>query len=309
MRIREPGKVCEGLWYLGRKESGVYLLEGSKEAMIISGGMSYIVPSILKQMEEFGIDRNRIKKLLILHSHFDHVGIVPFFKRSQPDLEIYASARAWEILAMPKAIETINAFSRDVAERMGMTGALESYDLDWSDDVKGLTVREGDRIDLDGTEVLVIETPGHSSCAISAYAPALNALFPSDSGGIPFGEIIISSGNSNYAKYQESLEKLKTFEVKHYCADHYGYVTGEEAARFISRSIECAEEHRELMEKTYLKTRDIDRAVDELMPAFYRDNPDYFLSPEIFRGVYRQMIKHIAQALEEKKSPSGRQSR
>jgi len=284
-------------------------LEGSKEAMIISGGMSYIVPSILKQMEEFGIDRNRIKKLLILHSHFDHVGIVPFFKRSQPDLEIYASARAWEILAMPKAIETINAFSRDVAERMGMTGALESYDLDWSDDVKGLTVREGDRIDLDGTEVLVIETPGHSSCAISAYAPALNALFPSDSGGIPFGEIIISSGNSNYAKYQESLEKLKTFEVKHYCADHYGYVTGEEAARFISRSIECAEEHRELMEKTYLKTRDIDRAVDELMPAFYRDNPDYFLSPEIFRGVYRQMIKHIAQALEEKKSPSGRQSR
>ncbi|MBW2031166.1 MAG: MBL fold metallo-hydrolase [Deltaproteobacteria bacterium] len=300
MRTREPGKVCEGLWYLGRKESGVYLLEGSEGSMIISGGMSYIVPAILKQMEDFAIDRNRIKKLLILHSHFDHVGVVPFFKRSQPDLEIYASARAWEILSMPKAIETINAFSRDVAERMGMTGALGSHDLDWRDDIQGSVVRDGDRLDLDGVEVHIIETPGHSSCAISAYAPALKALFPSDSGGIPFDHIIVTSGNSNFTKYQESLERLKTLEVRYYCADHYGYVTGDEAATFISRSIECAREHRDLMEKTYLRTQDIDKAVDELMPAFYRDNPDYFLSPDIFRGVYRQMIKHIAQALEDK---------
>ena len=39
MRIREPGRVCEGLWFLGHKESGVYLLEGKNHSMFISGGM------------------------------------------------------------------------------------------------------------------------------------------------------------------------------------------------------------------------------------------------------------------------------
>ena len=95
MRIRKPGRVQEGLWLLGREESGIYLLEGEDGSMIISGGMSYILPDVLGQIEEFGIDEEKITKLLILHSHFDHVGIIPFFKRRHPKMEVYASERAW----------------------------------------------------------------------------------------------------------------------------------------------------------------------------------------------------------------------
>ncbi|MCK5554244.1 MAG: MBL fold metallo-hydrolase, partial [Deltaproteobacteria bacterium] len=90
MRIRKPGKVLHNLWYLGREQAGVYLLDGGDEAMIINGGLAYLVPDLLRQFEKFGIDEEKIKKLLILHSHFDHVGIVPFFKRRHQDLEIYA---------------------------------------------------------------------------------------------------------------------------------------------------------------------------------------------------------------------------
>jgi glyoxylase-like metal-dependent hydrolase (beta-lactamase superfamily II) len=93
MRIRKPGKVHERIWFLGREESGVYLLEGDDGSMMVSGGMSYIVSDILQQFKEFNIDENRIKKLLVLHSHFDHVGIIPFFKRRHPKMEVYASER------------------------------------------------------------------------------------------------------------------------------------------------------------------------------------------------------------------------
>ena len=98
MRIRKPGKVRDRLWFLGRKESGVYFLEGNDESIIINGGMSYIVSDLLRQFKEFGIDEERITKLLILHAHFDHVGMVPFFKRRHPKIDIYASRRGWEIL-------------------------------------------------------------------------------------------------------------------------------------------------------------------------------------------------------------------
>jgi glyoxylase-like metal-dependent hydrolase (beta-lactamase superfamily II) len=302
MRIRTAGKICDGLWFLGREESCVYLLEGEREAMILSGGMSYIVPDILEQLRRWGIDEERITKLLILHSHFDHVGIVPFFKRRNPNLEIYASARGWEILGMPKAIATINEFSRDVARRLNKEDVFSRYDLEWRDDVKGMTVGEGDRLELGGLEVHILETPGHSSCSITAYVPRLKALFASDGGGIPFKETIIPSGNSNFTKYQQSLEKLKDLDVDFVCADHYGYVTGGEARGFIRRGIELAARLRSRIEEVYLQYRDVSKAAKTLVEEFYRVNPDYFLSPSIYEGVYGQMVRHIAQGIEQQEA-------
>ena len=303
MRIREPGKICEGLWFLGHSDTGVYLLEGRDHSMIISGGMRYILPAVLQQMDAFAIDKEKINQLLILHAHFDHVGIVPYFKRTMPHIEVYASERGWEILKMPKAIKTINAFSRDVTERKGMLEACAPYDLAWRDDVNGSVVREGDVIDLGGVRARIFETPGHSSCAVTVYVPELRALFPSDGGGIPYKDGIVTSGNSNYTKFQKSLEKLKDLEVDYYCADHYGYVTGPEAHAFVRRSIDVARAHRKNMEETYRKTGNIEAAAKALANAVLEENPDYFLSPEIFEGVYRQMVKHIANAMDRPDTP------
>jgi glyoxylase-like metal-dependent hydrolase (beta-lactamase superfamily II) len=298
MRIRNPGKVRERLWFLGREESGVYLLEGKDGFMIVSGGMSYIVPDLLRQLKAFDIDEEEITKLLILHAHFDHVGIVPFFKRRHPKLEVYASRRGWEILQMEKAINTINEFSQTVTKRMGKEEVYSTFDLDWRDDVTGKTVREGDRIDLGGSNVSILDTPGHSSCCIAAYVPEFKALFPTDGGGIPFDQTIVTSGNSNYTQYQESLEKLQGLDVEYYCADHYGYVTGEEAREFIPKTIEMAKQLRVRMEEAYRSTKDIDLAAQKLISSFYDENPYYFLSPEIFLEVYRQMVRHIASVME-----------
>ncbi len=298
MRIRNPGKVRDRLWFLGREESGVYLLEGKDGFMIVSGGMSYILPDLLRQFKEFGIDEEGITKLLILHAHFDHVGIVPFFKRRHPKLEVYASGRGWEILQMGKAINTINEFSQTVTKRMGKEEVYSTFDLDWRDDITGKTVYEGDRIDLGGLEVSILEIPGHSSCCIAAYVPEFKALFPTDGGGIPFDETIVTSGNSNYTKYQQSLERLQGLEVEYYCADHYGYVTGEEAREFIPKTIEMARQQRARIEEAYRSTKDVELAAQRLISSFYNENPYYFLSPEIFLEVYRQMVRHIANVME-----------
>ena len=303
MRIREPGNIRDNLWYLGSEESAVYLLEGRDESMLISGGMNYLVPVLLRQFSEFAIDTERISKILILHAHFDHVGIVPFFKRSHPDLEVYASARAWEILGMPEAIETINAFGNTALERMNMKEACSAYDLTWRDGISGVTVSDGDCIELGGMVIQIYETPGHSSCSISAYVPKLKVLFPSDGGGVPYKQTIITSGNSNYTQFQQSLEKLKDLEVDYLCADHYGYVTGDEARNFIARAIELAHGHRKKMEHMYRRTKDVNVAAKRMIKAIYAAHPDYFLSPDVLEGVYRQMVRHIARCMETAANP------
>ncbi|MFC1533458.1 MBL fold metallo-hydrolase [Thermodesulfobacteriota bacterium] len=299
MRIRQPGKICENLWFLGQKESCVYLLEGNTDSMIISGGMGYIVPDLLRQFEEFGIDETRIKNLLILHSHFDHVGIVPFLKRRNAELALYASARAWEILQMPKAIKTINEFGRDTARRIEKEDAYATHDLEWRGDIKGTAVSEGDFINLGDLKGRIYETPGHSSCSISFYVPQLKALFASDSGGIPYKNTIVTSGNSNFTKYQTSLEKLKSLDTRYVCADHYGYVAGDEAKDFIKNCIEAARDYRALLENTYRRTGDIEIAAKEIAVNFLRENENYFLTQEVMEGVYRQMLRHIVGTMED----------
>ena len=294
MRIRKPGRIRDQLWFLGSEESCVYLLEGRERSMLVSGGLSYLVPEILKQIEKFQIDESRISRLLILHSHFDHVGIVPFFKRRNPNLEILASARGWEILRMPKAVQTINEFSRTAAKRGGKEDVYETLDLDWKETITGTTVSEEDRIDLGGLEVLIFETPGHSSCSISAYVPGFKALFPSDAGGIPYRDTIQASGNSNFTQYQQNLERLKDLDVDYVCADHYGYVAGEEAKGFIRQSAEVAREERSIMEEVYRRTGDIQKAARELTSAYYQKYPDWVVPPEILEGVFRQILRHLA---------------
>ena len=297
MRHRNPGKVTERLWYLGREESGVYLLEGNDSSLIISGGMSYLAPVILEQMRDFDIKEDKIDKLIILHAHFDHVGLVPFFKRRYPELQIFALARGWEILKMEKAIATINSSSIMVARRLGVEDLLKGLELEWRDDVSGSVVSEGSVLDLGGLTVRVLETPGHSSCSLSAYCPEMKALFPSDGGGIPFDDIIAPAGNSDYTKYQQSLEKLSVLPVDIFCADHYGYVTGEEANNYIANSIESAREHRGHIEAIYRRTDSVEETVQEVVDAVYKERPSYFLSPEIYAGVYRQTVRHIAAAM------------
>ena len=175
-----------------------------------------------------------------------------------------------------------------------------TYDLDWRNEVNGKTIHEGDQIDLGDLKVSILKTPGHSSCCIAAYIPEFKALFPSDGGGIPFDQTIVTSGNSNYTKYQQSLEKLKDLRVDYYCADHYGYVTGEEAREFILKTIEMAKKNRTQMEEVYRSVRDIDVAAQKLISSFYKKNPYYFLSPEIYLDVHRQMVRYIATVIEEK---------
>ncbi len=295
MRIRTAGKITDQLWRLGTEESCIYLLEGSESSAIISGGMNYIIPDVLQQIKKFGIEEKKIAHVIILHAHFDHVGIIPFFKRRWPQLTVYASQRAWEVIADPKAIAVMNQFSNLVMTKiLGEKNDLSLLDWMWRNDVTGESLVGGQNIDLGNMKIEILETPGHSSCAISAYVPQVQALFPSDAAAIPYKDEMLIAANSNFTLYQQSLEKLVKLKVNILGADHYAHMIDSEAANFISNSIAEARKIRTLLEDALRKEGSIDLAAQAYIDDYYKNNPDYFLAPEIMLGVYRQMLKHLA---------------
>jgi glyoxylase-like metal-dependent hydrolase (beta-lactamase superfamily II) len=295
MRIRKTGKVKDGLWRLGTEESGVYLLEGSKSSAIISGGMSYLLPVFLRQLQEFNVPDKKIEHLIILHTHFDHVGIVPYLKRSWPQLNIYASPRGWQTLSNPKAKSVINDFTMKVTKRvLGSTDELSKYDWQWRDDVAGYSLAQGDTLDLGDIQINIIETPGHSSCSISAYIPKLKTIFPSDAVAIPYRDEFIIAANSDLTMYRQSLEKIGNLEIETLCADHYGYIVEEEAHDYINKSKTALTDMIKNLRQALQKEGSIDRAAKILVDKHFRLRPDYFIAPEILLQTYGQMLKHVA---------------
>ena len=168
MRIRATGKIAEGFWHLGNRETSSYALQGRNGTMLINGGFSFSVPDVLGQLEKWQIDPAGIDKYLILHSHPDHVGMVPYFKKRYPGMIIYASSRAKQILSSPRAIDAINEAGRYSAQMAGKSSVYTDFDLEWHPEIQVEALNDGDLIDLGGMAVMVLETPGHSSCSISA---------------------------------------------------------------------------------------------------------------------------------------------
>jgi len=294
MIIEKPGFVTDRILFLGRKESCVYLLKGVKEFALLGGGLAYIIPDIIKQLKNFNIEEKKIKRIIILHSHFDHCGIVSFFKRRWPWVSITASTRAKELLNKPEVVESISYLNQLLSTEKELAkqdmGVGTKFDRINIDDV----VKDGDILNCDDLSMEVMEVPGHSSCSIAIYVPQEKAIFASDAGGIPFGDKIFIAAGSNFDKYQESLKKMARYEIEVYLAEHFGARTGIDGRHFLQDSMDAAIETRGILEASYAKTKDIKKSTMEITDTVMEWMPEGFMPKEIISMVIGQMVRFIA---------------
>ena len=297
MWIKEPQKVSEEIEYLGTADMCIYLLKGN-EYMFIEGGMSYVVPTLLQQLDERGIDQSKITKLLILHSHFDHCGIVPFFKRRLPQMEVLASARTKEVYGKDKAIQFIRERNREMIEYYGMQREATELNLDFDAIPVDRVVREGDRVDLgNGLIAECIEVPGHSSCSIAAYVSKMKALFGSDAAGIPNERgTIYPIGNENFIQFQQSLVKLSQYDVEILCAARNGVFLEKDGREFVSKTMRAAEQLRQEVIKRFAETRNRERITTELCDRIYAEVKTVDIPKGIFLRVMKSIVDNILDA-------------
>ena len=294
MRIDQPGWVTDRILLLGRKESCVYLLKGNDEYVLLGGGMVHIVPDLLNQMNEFGISEDKIKKIFILHSHFDHCGIVPFFKKRWPWATVTASEKAKSLLSAPKIIESIAYLNNKLIGKYGRGKEAEELGLTFEGIAVEETANEGDVIACGDRSINILEVPGHSTCSIAAYVPEEKALFASDAGGIPKGDKIFTAANSNFDLYQQNLQRMAELEIEVYFAEHQGAMTGKDAREYLSKSMVSAAETRQLIENSYKNTRDEKKSTEEMTDLLLKKYSVDFIPRDIFKIVVGQMVHYIA---------------
>ena len=289
-----PGKITDRIWLVGRRESCAYIVGAEDEYALLGGAMAYVAPDVLDQLADFGIDETKIRRIVILHSHFDHCGMVPFLKRCWPWAVVTASARSRDLLQKPKVIESIAALNQAMITTSGRTDSTEDFALPFDGIDVEAVVGDGDVLGCSDLSLEILDVPGHSSCSIAIYIPEEKALFASDAGGIPLGDRIFTAANSNFDLYQASLAKMATRDIAIHLAEHYGARSGEEGRRFLEKAMTAAAETRHSLERTYAETGDEARTTAIVTDWIMAEAPVGFLPREVVAIIAGQMVHYIA---------------
>jgi glyoxylase-like metal-dependent hydrolase (beta-lactamase superfamily II) len=204
-----------------------YLLIDPDGLTLIDAGLPGSHKKILRHMASLGYAPGDLKRILITHADFDHVGGLAALK----------AATGAQVFASPveaRAMAEGNA-SRPLKPRSVITKLL--FDL-----MAGLfkpAPVQADELLADG-QILpvlgglrVVETPGHTPGHISLFAPSAGILFCGDS--IVSGEDGLrgSSGANNWdqAKSDESVRRQAALGARILCSGH-GPVVMEAAGKF-----------------------------------------------------------------------------
>jgi glyoxylase-like metal-dependent hydrolase (beta-lactamase superfamily II) len=296
MRFLQAKPISDNLIFIGDEKTSMYLLKGERY-LIVGGGMSYVVPAVEEQLNCFNVDRSRIMGILILHSHFDHITAVPYFKQAYPWLEIMASAGTKKVLGIEKAVKSIVDLDQATRQSFGVDDRYRGISLEFKPPEITKVLNDGDIIDLGGeVSVSILETPGHSKCSIAAYVPAFQYLFPSDGVPLPIlkeGRLMLMA-NDNIVLYLKSLERMAALDVKAVCCEHGGAFYGEDAASFLRQGLELTRKKYDFYRQAMQSGADAGALARDELAQIAKDR-EYSLTPEeVLRGVFTRMITSAA---------------
>jgi glyoxylase-like metal-dependent hydrolase (beta-lactamase superfamily II) len=162
----------------GGQGGKAFLLLGEQTALI-DCGMAYCAPNLIHNMKQV-LHNKRLDYIVISHSHYDHIGAIPYLKQEWPSSRVLGAEHAQQVLNRPNALKTIRNFSRQAAKLFAVRD-LQEYDdaMLKVDEV----ICDGDILDLGGLCIKVIATKGHTNCSLS-FLINNETLFASESTGV-----------------------------------------------------------------------------------------------------------------------------
>ncbi len=256
MNLTTTGKISPHIDFLGSSRICNYLVHGVKESALLDTGMALDAGDLYLQIREHLKDTDRLRWILLSHSHYDHLGGTPFLIKQFPQIKTAAHPQVDEILSKSSAINLIQRLNAEYEALRKMKSDFEfsAFRIDHF-------LKHNEIIDLGNVSIQVIYTPGHTRGCVSFYILPDRALFGSDVIGAPSPSGYIQTAFlSDYNQYLNSLLELQKLEIEFLCLPHGGVIQGATAAKeFLQKSIDQTISLRERITRYLL---DLDYSVD-----------------------------------------------
>lgn len=289
-------RISENVLLLGNGHFNHYIV-GRTQAVLIECGMSAGIP-VFKQQWKTLEPQPEISHLLALHSHFDHICGIPAFRQMFPQAVVCASAGTEKLLSKEKVCNAIQLGDQLVSDvyyndhRISKKPSPIDTALLKIDKALG----EGDVIDCGSDLTLqIIETPGHSSCSISAYLPQEEVMFVSDAAGSTISpEVIAPVFFQDYDLYLSSIRKLMNYPAKVLAVGHGEVIIGtEQVHSFYQRSLNSAQDAFEAVKDELMAGTGVEELALKLYDKYMIGGLADYPAP-LMLGSLSQLINNVA---------------
>lgn len=288
MLIENPGKINDHIEMLGSAEIPFYLVKG-KEWAIIDAGVSAAVPLLFEQFKNYPEIQNKLKYLILTHSHFDHTGALPALLFKFPQVKVLASEVTKEVFSKPKALEYIKGMNSAIAKFAGIElDKICPKDVPYRVD---RTIKEPDEIDLgDNLLLKVYNAPGHSRCSLVLFLLPDKALFSGEAIGFyNQKDQILPEALSSFSDYINSLKKASELNPDIICLPHGGVLTNDDAKNYFTLALSCTMKFQDELKAKIKSSKTDDEILNEMSDKYYRGK--ITLQPkEVFLGNLRAML-------------------
>ncbi|MCC6355000.1 MAG: MBL fold metallo-hydrolase [Verrucomicrobiae bacterium] len=234
---KPPAEVSPDVLMLGTSPYPVYLLKGKDSGVLVEGTIGAMGPLVAEQLEQFGVPRDYIARVLVTHAHPDHVMALPFFREIFPGAKFTASEAAAKTLQIEKAVGFFSKIDGMITESLVKNGVIQERHRPTVGAGPTIpvdeTVTDGDTIDCGSFSLSVMATPGHSDCSTSFFDAERRILVSADVTPYYISEHDYWWPNyfTGYAAYIASMGRLAALGAEIVCLGHTATIRGADEAR------------------------------------------------------------------------------
>ncbi len=230
--LRQPhGITTVDAFYTRPGYASVHVIERGGKVALVDTGTNASAPHVLAALAALGIARSQVEMVFVTHVHLDHAGGAGVLMAQLPHARAVAHPRAAPHLVDPSRLI---AASRDV------------YGSDRFDQLYGtplgieaervVTTRDGERLRLGESELLVLHTPGHALHHHVLYDRDSSSVFTGDTFGLSYrqldgedGPIVLPTTTPSQfdpGQLLASIDRIVALAPQSAYLTHYGRVEG-----------------------------------------------------------------------------------
>src|SRR5512136_1175411 len=175
-------EITKGVYFIpGQDEmipdAHVYVigLPSSEDLSIVDAGLTGKGAYKIQAIQKLGIKLSDIKRIIMTHTHLDHIGCLKEIRAQIPHAELWIHEEEADPIEKgdERGVYGVEMFRTMCMSQYGLKPGYFKFKVDRK-------LKEGEKLDMGGLSWDVLHIPGHSAGSIGLYDRSQKVLIPGD---------------------------------------------------------------------------------------------------------------------------------